>query len=265
MKITNYVVRQLAGLVCVASLSACGGGSGCAGTSSPNPAGSSVTLTPSAADLVMYEGDAAYFTITATSGKVFPTPVHMSVYEKADVVSPVYDTTMVSPQEYRADMHTWLDLSLGMHETSLEVRMCEDSAAQCKIPVPGSPWFYPVKLTVKPKAEAAGRLTVSPVMDLTTTYGKSLSFTINLKAVTPLGRQVYVSVIDPSARIIGRLPILTSVSPDYSPTMVTSPTLAPGTYSSALRVQLCQDSALACKLPLAGSPWFARVNLTVTP
>ena len=256
-------MRSLFGLVCVASLSACGGGSGSASAPSPDPAAGSVTLTPSRTDLVTYEGEQDYFTITATSSNAFAASVTMRVGEKLDVTSPVYDTTRVSPQVYRANMHTGISMRAGVHETNLEVRMCEDSPALCKMPVAGSPWVYPVKVTVKSQAEGAARVTVSPAMELTTASGKALSFTVNVKAVAPFGRQVFAGVFDSSGAVVNTSPSPSTFVQDYSAVMLAPSTLYPGVYNLKLEVRLCQDSALSCQAPMSGSPWIVPVKLTV--
>ena len=270
MKITRTVARLLAGLMCVASLSSCGGGSGAASGSAsvppPTPAGEWLTLTPSAVDLITYEGEEAAFSVTGKSSKTFAKPVNMAIVDAAGVISTAVSVTAVSALEYRAGMHTATTLSAGVHTSNLEVRLCEDDPVICKVPVAGSPWFVPLKVTVRTKAEGAARLTVSPALDLAMYAGESISFTVSAKAVAPFyGKQIFVGVFDPSAIVTSESPVTTYALQDYSATLRTSATLAAGAYTTNLEVRLCLDSPSVCKLPMAGSPWIVPLKLTVKP
>ena len=169
MKITNSAVRLLAGLVCLASqsaasLSACGGGSGGSSGSAgvagpapapapapvPSPAGAWLTLTPSTFDLLTYEGEDVDISVTAVSSKTFAKPLNMAIVDAVGVISTSVSVTADSAWQYRANMRSAKTLSIGVHSTNLEVRLCEDDPAVCKTPVAGSPWFVPLKVTVRP-------------------------------------------------------------------------------------------------------------------
>jgi hypothetical protein len=111
MKITILAAPLLGRLVCVASLSACGGGgsggsSGSAGVPAALPAGAWLTLKPSTLDLLAYEGEEVAIPLTGVSSNSFDKPFNMAIVDAVGVISPTVGVTADCAQQYRASMRS---------------------------------------------------------------------------------------------------------------------------------------------------------------
>lgn len=142
------------------TLAACGGGGGGStgtgngGTGTPPttpPAPSEpivLTLTPSAPAVAQNAGTATTFTVSIKSNVAIPSTVNAAIAAKADLFTNS-SLTALSAQEYEARVTTSAALLPGTYTSTIEVKLCTDAAATCRLPVAGSPWLLPVTLTVK--------------------------------------------------------------------------------------------------------------------
>lgn len=142
------------------TLAACGGGGGGStgtgngGTVTPPttpPAPSEpivLTLTPSAPAIAQNAGTATTFTVSIKSNVAIPSTVNAAIAAKADLFTNS-SLTALSAQEYEARITTSAALLPGTYTSTIEVKLCTDAAATCRLPLAGSPWQLPVTLTVK--------------------------------------------------------------------------------------------------------------------
>jgi hypothetical protein len=168
------------GLVGAAVLSACGGGGGDAGSTTPTgtasptpgtttgttpapgtgagtgttappvtPGGTWLTLTPSPVSLTVNKGESVAFDITARSSRTIAQNVNVGIIDSAGVITTDVRLNARSQLEYVATLHTAPKQTPGAYTTNLEVRLCEDAPLTCKMPLPGSPWYVPLTVTVK--------------------------------------------------------------------------------------------------------------------
>ena len=157
-------------LCSAAVLTACGGGGGgstatpVANTSPPpvapvtpvdpappaTPGGSWLTFTPSPVSVTTYEGDTTQFRITATSIQTFTKRFNVGVVDSKGLISTDVEVDMSSALTAVTALRTSTALKQGTYSTNIEVRLCEDEPQTCKLPLPGSPWYVPLTVTVKP-------------------------------------------------------------------------------------------------------------------
>lgn len=269
----KFIVRWVACLLSAQLLVACGGGSGASGstgtpgaeTPARNPAGDWLTLSPSPVEVTTYEGESKGFIVLAKSTKTFSKPFNAAIVDKVGVISPTVHIAADSAMEYRAYMVT-SQLAAGVHTSNIELRLCEDDPLICRLPLAGSPWTLPVKVTVKSKAEGAARLSVSPALNLSAYVGEPISFTVSTKPLVQIARELFIAVVDPAGYVTPEKPfeVYSSVEERKTP-MKTSASLAPGTYTTIVEVRICMDAPVNCKQPIAGSPWLVPLTLTIKP
>jgi hypothetical protein len=150
------------------ALAACGGGGGGGGSSGgsvavgggasatgsvPAPVAASqswLTLTPSSAQMTVYENLPEYFTVDVTSTRALPDPVNAAIIDRNGVIAQDIGIMRNGPAGYVATLRTSPTLKAGAYETQLELRLCEDDPLVCAKPLSGSPWQFPLKVTVKP-------------------------------------------------------------------------------------------------------------------
>lgn len=264
-------------ILCATVLGACGGGSSSGGTSGSGgtsstgggttppvtPGGEWLSLTPSAVSVITYEGEDLQFTVTGKASKKFAQNFNIGIIEPTGVITNQISINPISMMEYAVGLNTVAALTPGVHTTRLEVRLCEDNPAVCAKPFPGSPWYVPLNVTVKSKAEGAKRLTLTPAaQDLTAYEGEPAPFTINARMDT-VGN-FNVAVLD-AAGIVSTVKEGYASNfghTEYNATLQTSAQLIAGTYTTNLEVRVCKDDPKICKRPLAGSPWFAPLKVT---
>ncbi|WP_306396321.1 PQQ-binding-like beta-propeller repeat protein [Telluria beijingensis] len=260
----------LAAGILALGLAACGGGSGGGGGASPanNTAGNWLTFDPGAPSATQFEGESTSVILTARASRTFSVPFNVAIIDPAGVISPQVDISAQSPLEYRAALQTSRTLRAGDHSTMLEVRLCEDAPMTCAKPLPGSPWRVPLKVQVKPVAQAQARVTlVTPSISVTTYPGESTDFTVEARLSTDLmTRNVWIAMFDPSS-------ITNAASSQWTQqangnyvfklATATSNALAAGTYTSNLELRVCEDDARVCRRPVAGSPWIVPLSLKI--
>lgn len=252
------------------ALAACGGGSGGGGATAPaeNTAGNWLTFDPAAPSATQFEGESARVVLTAKSSRTFSVPFNVAIIDPAGVVSAQVDISAQSPLEYRAALQTSRTLRAGEHSTMLEVRLCEDTPMTCAKPLPGSPWRVPLKVQVKPAAEAKARLTlVTPSVSVTTYPGESTGFAIEAKLSTDLmARNVRIGMFDPASITNAESSQWTQESNGnyvFKLSTATSNALAAGTYTSNLELRVCEDDVRVCRQPIAGSPWIVPLTMQI--
>jgi hypothetical protein len=109
-----------------------------------------------------------------------------------------------------------------------------------------------------------GWLTLSPSpVALTVNQGQSMAFNVTAKSSQTIAETFSVGIYDPKGLITTDVQLNAQSQLEYVATLHTSPTLAPGTYTTNLEVRLCLDSPLTCRSQLAGSPWYLPLTVTV--
>jgi len=252
------------------SLAACGGGSGGGDGAAPgsNPAGNWLTFDPAAPGAIQFEGESASVVLTARSSRTFAAPFNVGVIDATGVISPQVEIAALSQMEYRAVLRTASSLRAGDHATMLEVRLCEDTPTVCARPLPGSPWRVPLKVQVKPAAEAKARVTLTtPSASVTTYPGEAAEFSIEAKLGSDLAsRIVNIGVFDPASITVAPPSRMTTASDGryvFKVSTATANALAVGTHTSNLELRLCQDDVRVCRQPVAGSPWIVPLSVQV--
>lgn len=270
MKLRKSRAGALAAGMLALVLSACGGGSGDSGGAGAvnNSPGNWLTFDPGAPSATQFEGESTSVILTARASRTFSVPFNVAIIDPAGVISPQVDISAQSPLEYRAALQTSRTLRAGDHSTMLEVRLCEDTPMTCAKPLPGSPWRVPLKVQVKPVAQAQARVTlVTPSVSVTTYPGESTEFTVETRLSTDLmTRNVRIAMFDPSS-------ITNAASSQWTQqangnylfklSTATSNALAAGAYTSNLELRVCEDDARVCRQPVAGSPWIVPLSLKI--
>jgi hypothetical protein len=116
--------------------------------------GSWLTFSPPSVSQVAYPPSVsaarrmgASFSIKATSSKTFAETLNVAIVDPVGILSPAIQITG-SGTTYTASMSTRVDLPPGLHEGSLEIRLCYDAATVCARQVDGSPWRIPYSILV---------------------------------------------------------------------------------------------------------------------
>lgn len=141
----------LAGLLSAA----CGGGGGASD-------GSWLKFYPSPVQVEGYaDGVPVRFTVVARSTRTIARTVNIGVVDTLGRIDPAISVSATGNLEYTATLATSATLAAGIHEGSLEVRVCYDNPITCNQPVEGSPWRLPYRFTLRgpdltPLAELAG-------------------------------------------------------------------------------------------------------------
>ena len=122
------------------------------GTPAPpavTPGGSWLTLTPSSVALTVNKGESRTFQITAKSNRIVTQAFNVGVIDSTGLITTDVQLSAISDLEYVATLHTAPGLPAGTRTTYLEVRLCEDAPLTCRVPLPGSPWYVPLTVTVQ--------------------------------------------------------------------------------------------------------------------
>lgn len=265
-------------LACV--LTACGGGgsgngsgSGVSPGATSPPANSAdggwLTFNPAAPTVTQYEGESATLSVKGTASRMFAQNFNVGIIDANGVITTQVSTQAESQMAYVFNMHTAATLAPGTHNTSLEVRVCEDSPLTCARPFPGSPWHVPLTVQVKSKAQAAARLTLPvPEISLTTYPGDELKFNIVAELNNELlSSSAHIGIFDPA-----NLTITPADRSIYSPAgghivfelqTALGQNSSLGKHSSNLELRMCLDDVRTCRQPVAGSPWIVPLTVNV--
>jgi outer membrane protein assembly factor BamB len=269
-----HLFRQIiTTLFCASLLVACGGGGG--GDSSGNSnnsnsgvnsAGDWLTFNPSVIDISVYEGETVPLTVTGTATKTFAKTFNIAIVDSVGVITPTVNVSAITPMQYRVSLNSNPALKPGVYTSNIQVRLCEDDPKVCNTPFPGSPWTLPMKLTVKSKADAAQRISITTgSIDISANEGDSLPIRVAAKLGKDLPSAFNVGIIDlndltNSSSAIG---FQYKADQEYGADFVSKPNLAPGAYSGQFEVRLCIDDPRSCNQPLAGSPWIVPYKINV--
>lgn len=262
----------LAACMFVLTLAACGGGgSGGGGPAAPgnnNPDGNWLTFNPAAPSVTQYEGESVAVTVNATSSRLFTAPFNLAIIDPTGVITNQVSVSASSQTAYVASLRTAAGLAAGPHTTVLEVRVCEDAPLTCAKPFPGSPWRLPLTVQVKPKADAAARLTLSvPSVSVTTYAGEAASFSFEAQLNPELAAQVVnIGVFDPASITVvpsSKLTLAADGHYVFNLSTATANALPAGTYTSDLQLRMCHDDVRTCQQPVAGSPWSVALTVNV--
>ena len=274
-----------------AALTACGGGGGGGGDSAgpvggaqpgaSSPAGAWLTITPSPVSVSATQGDSTSFSITAKSSRTFDKQFNVAIIDSKGVVTTDVAVTAVSMLEYVARLRTAPTLAPGSHDTSLEVRLCEDDPLTCRSPLPGSPWRVPLNVTVKPAATGGGTvgdggndgavdmtdgswltLALSPAA-ITVNEGETASLLLSARSTRNLPLRTNIGVFDDKGALATDIELQPFSERYIGARLHTTSTLAAGTHGVNLQVRLCEDDPRVCKTPLPGSPWLVPLSVTV--
>ena len=143
---------SLAALVALTGCGGGGGGGGGAGNPAPAPVvdNSWLTLTPSQVDVTQYQGESVAIRINAKSTKTIAQVFNVGIIDTSGVLDAKVALDQASAYEYNASLATSASLEPGIYNTTVEVRLCEDTPTTCAKPISGSPWKLPLKVTVRP-------------------------------------------------------------------------------------------------------------------
>lgn len=268
-------------LFCAILLSACGGGGGgsapgngggsSGGSSSntgnnSNPAGDWLTFNPAQVDITIYEGESLPVNIVGTATKTFAKTINIAIVDNVGVITPNTGVSAITPMQYRVTLNSNPGLKPGVYSSQILVRLCEDDPRVCNVPFQGSPWTLPYKITVKAKADATQRVSISPAsIDLSGNEGDNLPMKISVKPGQDLPASFNVGIVDKDKLTYSSSNMGFQYKPnqEYNADFVVRPNLLPGTYSGQFEVRICVDDPNYCSQPLAGSPWIVPYKFTL--
>ena len=148
----KFVKSSLLALVLV--LSGCGGGGDDSFSANGNPEGAWLSFNPSVVRLQQYEGESVAIVITGTSSRTFSAPFNIGIVDEVGLITGQVGLTALSDHSYQLTLWSNPRLSVGVHQSQLKVQLCEDDPSICAVPFPGSPWYVPVSIEVKPLSQA---------------------------------------------------------------------------------------------------------------
>ncbi|KQZ27511.1 hypothetical protein ASD58_12930 [Duganella sp. Root1480D1] len=94
-----------------------------------------------------YAGEQVELNLDGTfTGDLLNTQFMVGVYDKGGLSNVSYTQTA---QGFKATLKSAAALQPGEYNSNVEVRLCRDDPATCRLPISGSPWTVPLKLTVK--------------------------------------------------------------------------------------------------------------------
>lgn len=137
------------------------------------PGGSWLTFNPSPVNVTAYEGEVAEFKIAATSSQVIGKKFNVGIVDSKGLIAADVALSTYDPMVPLATLRTVAGLKQGSYATTLEVRLCEDAPAICKSPLPGSPWYVPLALTVKASTNLTALSALSGVPAWSTYQGNA--------------------------------------------------------------------------------------------
>lgn len=107
-------------------------------------------------------------------------------------------------------------------------------------------------------------LTFTPsAVSVSAAQGQSAEFKVAAKSSRIVSQNFTVGVLEAKGLITTEYKLDALSDLDYVMTLHTAPTLAAGTHTTYLKVQLCADDPIVCRAPLEGSPWYVPLTVTV--
>lgn len=107
-----------------------------------------LTLSPTVLTKSLFAGQSQALTVRGTANTNFPSPINIAIVDPKGVITTDVSLTALSAYIYEATLHTSPDLTPGMYEGTIEVRLCKDSPITCAQPHSGSPWRLPYRFVV---------------------------------------------------------------------------------------------------------------------
>lgn len=262
-----YLFRKaLVFLFCTSLLTACGGGGGGSATSpnsDGNPEGDWLTFEPAKLDLTFYEGRSLPVYVYVSASKKFAKPFNIGITDSVGIITTDVSIESRSTISYGVTLNTNPALKSGVYTSNIQIRLCEDDPRVCKVPLPGSPWVFPIKATVKSNADVTVNVIPDPApLEIMTYPGEAVPFSITAESQLDTGNAFKISIVDPAN--ISRVTKTYSLSSTTSVSKLeTSPDLKVGEYSSVLEVRTCADDPVICRIPSAGSPHQIPLKIKV--
>lgn len=107
-------------------------------------------------------------------------------------------------------------------------------------------------------------LTFTPsAVSVSAAQGQSAEFKVAARSSRIVSQNFTVGVVETKGLITTEFKLDALSDLDYVMTLHTATTLAAGTYTTYLKVQLCADDPIICRTPLEGSPWYVPLTVTV--
>lgn len=266
-------------MICMLFLAACGGGGGGGGghdgsatngsASTGSGDGSWLTFSPLPLRVTTYVNERIGFSVQAKATKAFQDNARVLILDTTGVITPVARYSSLDPYTYEVALTT-MPMQPGTHNTTLEVRVCQDDPRVCAQPFPGSPWHLPLTVEVKDAVAAAARISTTTDFrasltedETAATSGRFFKVALRTSADVPL--LLYTRVTD-SNRVFLYGAITGQISPNETNTIALNPRtpLNPGTYETTIQVDLCLNEQNPCTDPFPGSPLRFPVKFDVT-
>lgn len=132
----------------------CGGGGDDAHSANGNPEGTWLSFSPPVLRQQQYEGESLPMVVTGTSRRTFSAPFNIRIVDGGGLITTQVGLTTLSDLSYQATLWSNPGLSVGLHQSQLQIHLCEDDPSICAVPFPGSPWHLPLSIEVKPLSQA---------------------------------------------------------------------------------------------------------------
>jgi hypothetical protein len=258
-------------------LAACGGGGGGSGpdgsvtnSGSGSGDGSWLTFSPSPVRLTTYVNESIGFSVQAKATKAFQENARVLVLDTTGTITPVVSYRSLDPYTYEVFLTT-MPMQPGTHNTTLEVRVCQDDPRVCAQPFPGSPWHLPLTVEVKDAVAGAARIATTTDFRASITEDETAAtsawfFKIALQTSADAPHLLYTRVTDSNHVFVSSAKTgLLSANETKIIGLNTWHPLNPGTYETTIQVELCRNEQNPCTDPFPGSPLRFPVKFDVTP
>ena len=108
-----------------------------------------LTFSPSVLTAELSAGYTGKVVVRATINREFPGENYIAIIDNKGVLTGDFNLSAQSATVFEMSMSTSYNLAPGVHEGTLEIRVCLDDPLVCKKPQPGSPWQLPYRFIVK--------------------------------------------------------------------------------------------------------------------
>ena len=189
------------------------------------------------------------------------------IVDSNKVLAANVDVTQVDADNVSMSFKTSAALAQGHYSGTFQIQLCKD--ANCSKSFAGSPITLAYDFTVT-EGTVVPPSTLVPVSFkpaiLTANYNSGTSATLSVQTTINdpkllEGGTFYVSVVDPTKLLTGKVNIAQIDATHFSVSVYTSPTTAKGRYQDTFQIQLCKD--VNCVQTFAGSPVSLPYDFTV--
>lgn len=139
------MLKKIISLCLLAAVTACGGGSG---STPPGPAPYGLTFKPSTITGENFLGTTQTFTFNLLLDRVLTESADITIVDKLGVIEPTFTLTPITKTSYDITIRSQANLPAGNYKGAFEIRLCQDVATTCAIPLAGSPWVLPYDFKV---------------------------------------------------------------------------------------------------------------------